>query len=146
MENVVDARVVGQPAQQRGADARRAKGQSEEQAGDQPHVARHQFLGVDDDCRESRRQNHPDETGEHDGHGQADMRQQQRERRHAEDGNPNHELAADPVAHRPADDRARRHGKEKGKQGPLRTLHREMELIDQVERVVVAQADQVDVF
>ena len=54
--------MIGQIAEQRRAHASHPKGQSEEHAGDHADLARHQFLRVDQDRREGRRENHADDT------------------------------------------------------------------------------------
>ena len=57
----------------------------------------------------------------------------------AEDRPEDHLAAADAVADRSADDRARRDGAEEQEQVDLRALHRELKAADQIERVVAAR-------
>ena len=73
------------------------------------------------------------------------MRQQQRERQHAEDRSPDHVLATDAIAQRPAEDRARGDGAEKHEEVQLRALDRDVKSIDEVERVEGAETREVDV-
>ena len=75
---------------------------------------------------------------QHDRRDQADMGQDQRERQDAEDRGPDHVLAAEAVADRPADQGADRDANEEHEEEDLRGLHRHAEAVDQVEGVVAA--------
>ena len=74
------------------------------------------------------------------------MGQQQSERRDAEDGHPDHELATDAVTDRSADDRARGHSEKKQEQEELGVLRGDVEFVDQVKRVVAREAREVEIF
>ncbi len=73
------------------------------------------------------------------------MRQQQRERQCAEDRDPDHVAPADAVTDRPAEERAGRHRAEEQEQIELRALGRHAEFMDEVERVVAADARHVEI-
>ena len=107
--------------------------------------AGHQLLRVHHDGREGRGQDQADRHGEHAGPEQVRVRQQQREGQHAEDRNPDHVLAAQPVAERAAEDAAGRHRGQEHEQVQLGGAHRQVELVDQVEGVVAGDARQVEV-
>ena len=96
--------------------------------GDQADPARHQLLRVDHDRRERRGQDQADDHGQHRGPEQVGVRQQQRERQDAEDRAPDHVLAAEAIADRPAEDRAGGDRAEEHEQVELRGLHRDVEL------------------
>ena len=102
--------MIGQIAEQGRAHATHAKRQSEEQAGDHSDFARHQFLSVNQDGGEGRRQNHADDHAEDAGPEQVRIGQHQGERQHAEDGAPDDIFAPDAIANGSADDGARRNG------------------------------------
>ncbi len=72
------------------------------------------------------------------------MRQQQRKRRHAQEGHPDHGLAPYAVAHRAAREGARRHGRQEGEQVQLRLLHGQGKALDQIEGEVVGKGRDVD--
>ncbi len=139
--DAVDVRQVTQPG---GADPADAEHQPEHQAGHQPHAARHGLLRIHHQRGEGGRHHQPDHDGEHRRPRQAYMRQRQRERRHAQERDPDHRLAADAVAHRPARERARRHRREEQEQEHLARLHPHVEALDQVEREVVGERRDID--
>ncbi len=67
---------------------------------------------------------------------QVGMRQQQRgEGQHAQDGDPNHQPAAESITQRPADDGAGRHRAKKDEEVDERRLLIEPEFAHQIERV-----------
>lgn len=109
-----NARMVRQFAQSRRTNSREAKGQPEKQAANHAHVAGHQFCGVHQDGRKRGRQNQSDYHGQRRRPKQINVRQEQRKRRYAQDGNPNDVFAPKMVAQRPANDCPRRHKKEIG--------------------------------
>ncbi|CAM2158991.1 hypothetical protein PT2222_50047 [Paraburkholderia tropica] len=140
-----DAGGIRELAEHGRADAAETEREAEEQARDHAHLARNQFLRVDEDRRERRGQHDADDHREHAGPEQVRVGQQQRERRDAQDRTPDHVLAADAVADRAADDRARGHGGEEHEQVHLRGLHGQMEAVDQIEREVAVDAREVEV-
>src|SRR5688500_4370195 len=73
------------------------------------------------------------------------MRQQERERRYAQDGDPYHVLTANAVAYRSANEGGCRNGEQEDEQVQLRALYRNVELIYQVESVVVGHARHVKI-
>ena len=113
--------------------------------GDGADVAGHELLRVDDDRREGRREDQPDDRAQHAVHGQVRVGQREGERQHAENRSPDHVLAPDTVTDRAAEHRAGRHRAEKHEQVQLRAAHRHVERLDQIEGVVGAEARQVDV-
>ena len=72
------------------------------------------------------------------------MRQEQRERQHAEDRAPDHEFRSEPVGQRPAEEGAGRDRSQEDEQHHLGLLDRHVERPDQVEGVVAADARQID--
>jgi hypothetical protein len=137
--------VVGQQPEHGRAKAAHAERKAEEQARDHARLARDQLLGEHDDGRERRRQDKAD----HDRQGrrpeQVHVRQQERERSDAEDRKPDHRLAADAVPERSAHERAERGSEQENEEVQLRALHREAELLDQVEGVEAAEARHIEV-
>ena len=73
------------------------------------------------------------------------VRQDERERRHPEDRCPDDSLAADAIADRSAEERSRRNRGEEEKQMQLRAFDRHAELLDEEERVVAADAREVEI-
>ena len=67
VEDMVDAGAIGQPAQDGGADATHAEGETEKESGDESDLAGHEFLGIDEDSREGGGEDHADEDGEDSG-------------------------------------------------------------------------------
>ena len=135
--------MVRQLAQKRRAHSAQSKRHPEEQSRDHSHTARNQFLRIDYDRRERRRENQADNHAQHACPEEVRIRQSQRKRKHAENRAPDHDLTPDAVSHRSADDRAHRHCAEEREQMQFRTLNRNMEPVDQIKRVVAAQARQV---
>ncbi|MNF80875.1 hypothetical protein D3C84_631280 [compost metagenome] len=131
--------------QQRRANPAKTKHQTEEYTGNHPDIARHQFLGIHNNRRERRGEDEADDHAENTGPEQVDMRQQQREWRDAEDREPDHRLTPDLVADRPTEEGPRRHRAEKQEQVQLRTGHRQVEFLDQVEGEVTGEAGHVEV-
>ena len=73
------------------------------------------------------------------------MRQRQRERQGADDGDPDHRPPADPVGERAADQRSRGDRGHEHEQVHLRVVHRQLEPLDQVEREIGAEAGRIHV-
>src|SRR5579885_1922463 len=144
MKNETDAGVIGQPAKHGGADAGHAKGKAEENSGDEPDPVGNQFLGVNQNGGKGGGKDKADDGGEHAAPREAGVGKQEGERRHAEDGSPDHHLAAQAVAHRTADERAGGDTGEKNKKMNLGVPHTEVEFIDEIEGVVVADAGEID--
>ncbi len=141
----LDAGDVGDPAQRRRADAGEPEREAVEDAGDHAHASGQQVLRIDQDGGERRGDDQPDQHRQHAGPEQAGVRQQQRERQRPEDGEPDHRLAAEPVADLAAGQRAQHHRGQEHEQADLRLLHRHLELLDQEEGVVRAEAGGVHV-
>ena len=139
-----DAGGIGQSAQQGGPYPSHTEGEAEEEAGNGADLAGYQILGVDQDGGEGRRQDEADDDRQHRGPEQVDVGQQQGEGSDAEDGDPDHPLATDAIAERPAEHRPRRDGKQEGEQIELGALQRQVELVHQVEGVIAAQAGHVE--
>src|SRR5262249_27953308 len=140
-----DAGDVGEPSERGCAESADAEGKSEKQSGDEADAPREQFLGEDENRRERRRQNQSNDDAQDRRPEERRVRQEQRERQDAEDRNPNHQFSPEAIANGAADERAGGDGAEKNKQVHLRTLHRDAEALDEKERVVAADACQVDV-
>ena len=104
VEDVVDACFVGKAAQDSGADAAHAKGQSEEEPGDEPHFSRHQFLRIDEDGGEGGGEDEADDDAEDCGPGQVGVGQDEGEGQDSEDADPDDVLAAVAVSDRAADE------------------------------------------
>ncbi len=73
------------------------------------------------------------------------MGQHQGEGQHPQDRAPDHHLAPQAVAHRPADQGSRRHRAQEDGQIDLRLPHRKLEGLHQIEGVIAGQAGHVDV-
>ena len=145
MVDEADALPIGDLPEHRCAEPAEAERNPEEQPGDGADLARHQLLAVDDDGGERRGQHQPDDHAEDWRPEQVGIGQHHGERQNAEDRAPDHRLAADPVADRPADQRAHRHRAQEDEQVDLGFPHRHAEGLDQVEGVVAADRGQVDV-
>ena len=65
VEDVGDAGVVGEPAQQGGTDAGGSEGQPEKYPRDQPDAIGNQFLGINHNRRKGRGQHEADHDGQH---------------------------------------------------------------------------------
>src|SRR6185295_15824375 len=111
-----DAGRVGEPAEDGGAKAAHAEREAEEESRDQADAARHQLLRVDDDGGEGRREDQADDDREDLRPEQVRVWQREREREHAEDRNPDHELPAEAVADRAAKDGAGGDGAQENKE------------------------------
>ena len=104
-EDGVDAGCVGQLTEHRGPQSSRAERKTKEDAGHSSDATRHKFLREDHDGRERRREDQADDDGQDLCPEQVRVWQQQGERQRAEDRHPDHVLAPDAIAHRPADER-----------------------------------------
>ena len=138
--------MVGEFSQRRRGDAADAEGEAEEEAGDGSDVAGEQFLGEDQDRGKRRCEHGAGEHAEDDRPGEAEVRQRQGKGGDAENGYPDDAFAPEAVAERSAGDRACRDGEEKCEQAHLRSLHGDVESADEIERVIVGQAHQVEIF
>jgi hypothetical protein len=138
--------VVGQFPQRCRRDAADAEGEAEEEAGDGADLAGDQLLRENQDRGKCRRQQGAGEHAEDDRPGESEVRQRQGEGGDAENGYPDNALAPEAVAERAAGDRARRDGEEEREQAHLRSLHGNVESADEIERIIVGEADQVEVF
>src|SRR5271168_1277493 len=116
------AGVIREQAERGRADPAEPERQAEEQARDRSDIAGRQFLRVDDHRRERRRQDQSDCDAVDDRADETKMRQQQGERQHAEDRDPDYVLAPDAVADRAARESARRDRAEEDEQQDLRLL------------------------
>ena len=96
--NRFDAVMVGHPTEHGRADAGHAEGEAEKHAGDQADAAGKQLLRVDDDGRERRGEDQADRDRQHGRPEQVHVRQNERERKHAQDRDPDHRLEAEPIA------------------------------------------------
>src|SRR4051812_23788538 len=123
-KNILDTRVIRELAHERRTDTSNAKGEAEEEAGNQPHFAWHEFLGENDDGRKSRGENDPDDCGEDDGRREPDIRKDQCERGDAENRKPNDVLAAEAIAEWAADDGTGGYGEQKNEKIDLCLLDR----------------------
>ena len=81
------------------------KCKTEEQPGYRTDSTRHQFLCIDDDGRECRRENEADHETQYPGPEQIRIREDQCEGRNAENREPNDPLASYAIAERAADQR-----------------------------------------
>ena len=76
MENILDAKQVGEPAEDGGAYATQPEGESEESPRNHTHIARQEFCGIDQDGRHGRRHHHSHDNGQHNGPCHIAVRQQ----------------------------------------------------------------------
>ena len=146
VENEFNARPIGKPAEERGADAAQPEHQAEEHPGNHAHLVRHQVGGIHHDGGESRSDDQSRNDRRHDGPPQAEVRHRQRERRRTQDGEQDDILPPVAVAQETAQQRARRKSRQVGEQAILRHLHRHAELLHQVEREVTRHAGIEKVF
>src|SRR5579863_389863 len=146
MEHVSDARVVRQLTENGGSETPHAKGKTEEKPGDKTDLSRDQFLCVDEDRGKSRRENDADTKREDAGPEKIGIRQQEGERRHAQNREPDDILAAEAVSCVAADQRACRYGKKKKEEEQLRSADGYMKFINQKEGIIAAHAGQVKIF
>ena len=146
LEDVFDAGLVSEPSEERRADAAKTEHQAEEDAGYKPHLVGHEVGGVDHYRGERRGDDESGEEGEHDGPCQTDVGHGESERSRAQDGEPYHVLASEAVAEHAAGERADGEGGEEHEEAYLRSLHRDAELVDEVEREVARDAGCVEIF
>ena len=146
MKHKWNARAIGQCAQDGGADTAQTKGKPEEKPGDHAHSTGDQLLRVNQDGGKGRSQDQADDRRENADPEQIGVWERQGKRRHAQDRHPDHTLAADSVADRSAQQRARRDGEKKTEEMKLRALNREAELSHQEKRVVARHAREVEIF
>jgi len=139
----VDAGVVGKLAQQCGADTAQAEGQSEEESGDCADFSGDEILSVDEDSGKGGSKDDADDDAENAGPKKAGIGQKHGERKHAENGPPNDEFAAEAVADWPADDGACGNSTEKNKKVELGALHGDMETVHEIEGVIRGQTGEI---
>ena len=140
-----DAGHVCEFAEDRGADAAHAEGESEEESGDHADAVGDEFLRVDEDGREGRGDDEADDDREDTGPQQIGVGEDERERQHAEDRAPHDGFAADLVSDGAADEGAGSDGGEEGEEMKLRAADGYVELRDEVEGVVAGEAREVDI-
>src|ERR1700678_274985 len=141
----LDAGAIGEQAENGGTESGHPEREAEEHPGDRTDLARQQLLRVHHDRRERRGEDQADHHRERAGPEQVGVRQQQRERQRAQDRKPDDVLAAEAVTKRTADDRPHGYRGDEHEQVELRDLHRHAELVDQIERQIVGQANEVEV-
>jgi len=141
----LDAGRVGEPAERGRSEAAHAEREAEEDAANRPDPAGDELLRVHEDRGERRREDQSDRYGQDAGPEQVGERQREGEREHAEDGSPDHPLRADPIADRPAENRPRGDRAKEHEQVQLRARHRDAEAADQVERVIAAEAREIEI-
>ena len=146
LEDVFDAGLVGEPSEERRTDAAQSEHKAEEDAGDESYFVGHEVGGVDHYRGERRGDDESREEGEHDGPRQTDVGHGEGERSRAKNGEPYHVLASETVAEHAASERADGEGGEEHEEAYLRSLHRDAELVDEVEREVARDAGCVEVF
>ena len=144
LEDVFDAGLVGEPSEECRTDAAQSEHKAEEDAGDESHLVGHEVGGVDHYRGERRGDDESREEGEHDGPDKTDVGHGEGERSRAKDGEPYHVLASEAVAEHAAGERA--DGGEEYEEAYLRSLHRDAEFVDEVEREVARDAGGVEVF
>ena len=143
---MADAGMVGELAQDGGADASHAKSESEEKPGDQSHFSGQQLLRVYQDGGKGRGEDDPDEYGQDSRPEKIGKWQQQGEGGYSENGEPDDVLAADAVADRAADEGAGGDGEKEQEEQQLGVLDGDMEFIDQIEHVIAAHGGHIEIF
>ena len=146
LEDKLYTGLVGEPSEERRTDAAQTEHKAEEDAGDESYFVGHEVGGVDHYRGERRGDDESGEEGEHDGPRQTDVGHGEGERSRAKDGEPYHVLASKTVAEHAAGERADGEGGEEHEEAYLRSLHRDAELVDEVEREVARDAGCVEVF
>ena len=146
LENELHAGLVGQPSEEGRSQSPQSKHQSEEHAGDHPHLVGHEVGGVNHDRRECRCDDQSREEAAHDGHREAHIGHGQGEGGRSEDGEPNDIFPAEPVAQHATCHRSDGERGEKHKEEQLRSLYRHAKLVDQEEREVARDARGVEIF
>src|ERR1700730_9759109 len=141
-----DVRRIRQFSEQRRADSAQPKRQPEERSRYRPHFRGHQLLRENQNRGKRRRQNQSNNHAQNSRPEQIRVRQDQRERQHAQYRIPDHHFASHAVAHRPAKKCSRRHRAKKRKQMNLRAPNRHVKLVHQIKRVVRTEARQVKIF
>ena len=142
----VDAGVVGKLAQKCGADTAQAEGQAEEESGDGADFSGDEILSVDEDSGKGGSKDNADDDAENAGPKKAGIGQKHGERKHAENGPPNDEFAAEAIADWPADDGACGDSAKENEKVDLGALHGEMETVHEIEGVIRGQTGEVKEF
>src|SRR6202030_515158 len=132
----VDAGVVGQLAEQCGADTAQAEGQSEEETGNGADFSGDEILSVDEDSGKGGSKDDADDDAQNAGPKKAGIGQKHGERKHAENGPPNDEFAAEAVANWHTDDGACGDSTEENEKVDLGALHGDMETVHEIEGVI----------
>jgi len=112
---VVDAGVVGEATERRGADAAHAEGEAEKDPGDEPDAARDEFLSVDQYRGKGGGEDEANDDAEGGRSVEVGVGQEEGERGDPKNGDPDDRLAPDAIAHGAADDRAGGDGAENRK-------------------------------
>src|SRR5690606_36003642 len=120
--------------------------EAEKEAGDQTDAARHEFLGVNEDRGECGSEDRADDDTERNRRAETRMGKRERERSDAKDGEPDHIATTESVAEGATQNGAGGNSEQKNEQVELSAPHRHIEPFDEIERVVVGEADQIDVF
>ena len=146
MVDKVDAGEIGELAKQGRADSAQSKGETEEQPGHGADSSWHQLLGVYQNRGKRGSEDQSDDDAQDAGPKQIGIRQDQGERQNAKNGAPDDQLAAELVAHRPAEKCPRRHRTEEQGQVELRALDGKVKAVHQVEGVITDEAREVKEF
>ena len=146
MEDELNARHVGQPAEESRTYAAQAEHQAEEDAGNHADFVWHQVGGIDHDGREGRGYHQAGDDGHRQGAKQTEVGHGQGERCRAQDGKEDDVLTPVAVAQEAAHQRAYGKGGQVGKEAILGLLHGEPELLDEVESEVTGHAGIKEVF
>ena len=146
LKNKRDAGVVGEMTEGGGADAAHAKRKTEEETGDEADAVGEKFLRVNENGGERGSEDDADDDGERGAPKKIRIGEEQCERRGTQNGDPNDGLPADAVTDGTADDRAGGDGGEDQEEEQLGVLDRDLKGLDKIERVIAAEAGQVEIF
>ena len=144
-EDELDAGLVGEPAEEGGAQAAQAKHQPEEDAGYQAHLVGHQVGGIDHYGRECRGDDEAGEEGADEGPREVGVRHGKGEGGGAQDGEPYHVFSTELVAKHAACHGADGEGCEEDEEAELRSLYGHAKLVDEEEREVARDARRVEI-
>ena len=114
--HVPDAGPVRDGAQHGRSDSTHSEGKAEKQSGDDSHASRDKLLSVDENRRERRGKDEPDQNGQDRRPEQIHVGKQQGEGRYAEDRDPDHVFAAHSVPNWTTEQRPGGHGELKRKE------------------------------
>src|SRR6267142_4337197 len=140
-----DAGEVSELAEGGGAQTAQAEREAVKHPRRQTYPARQQLLRIDQDGREGRGHDHGDEHGQNAGPEQVGVRQEQGEGQGPQDREPHDGNTSHAVTDRSACKSAGHDAGEEREQIELRRLDGQVELVDQIEGVVRAQAGAVDI-